>query len=157
MHSRTPVGGEQGGGVSTPSTPTTPTTPGASGAGGPGAPSNYNPSAGVEQWRPHVEEGLRRNGLPTSLADQVLHQMQTESSGNPKAINNSDINAINGTPSKGLLQTIDPTFQSHHLPGDANDPYDPQANIDAAINYAKGRYGPTLMNNGQGMGSGHGY
>ena len=154
--SSTPGGGGGGGGGSTPST----TAPGGGGQGGPSAPTNYNPSAGVEQWRPHVEEGLRRNGLPVTpdYVNRVLHQMQTESSGNPKAINNTDSNAVAGTPSKGLLQTIDPTFQSHHLPGDANDPYDPQANIDAAINYAKGRYGPTLMDsNGNGMGSGHGY
>ena len=35
--------------------------------------------------------------------------------------------------------------------------YDPLANIAAAINYARNRYGPTLMSGGMGMGSGHGY
>jgi RNA polymerase sigma-70 factor (ECF subfamily) len=130
---------------------------GASSSGGGGAPANYSPGAGVEQWRDEVLLGLQRNGLPSTLADQVLHQMETESSGNPRAINNWDSNAQKGTPSKGLLQTIDPTFKQYKLPGDADDPYDPQANVDAAINYSKSRYGPTLMNNGQGMGSGTGY
>ena len=126
--------------------------------GGPGAPVSYTPSAGVEQWRSHVEEGLRRNNLPTSLADQVLHQMQTESSGNPNAINNWDSNAAAGHPSQGLMQTIPSTFQQYHLQGDSDNINDPQANIDSAIGYAKATYGPSLMNSsGSGMGSGKGY
>jgi hypothetical protein len=51
------------------------------------------------------------------------------------------INAVNGTPSKGLLQVIDPTFQAYHVPGTSWDPYDPVANITAACNYAADRYG----------------
>lgn len=118
----------------------------------------YTPSQGVEQWRDEALEALRRNGLPESYADQVLHQIQTESSGNPKAINNYDSNAQAGHPSQGLLQTIPSTFQQYKLPGDSNDITDPQANLDAAIGYAKSRYGPTLMDsNGNGLGSGHGY
>jgi hypothetical protein len=144
-------------GIKPPSVPgVTPTSPGGPSPAG----SSYNPSAGVEQWRPTVEEGLRRNKLPTTpdYVNKVLHQMQTESGGNPKAINNSDENAIAGHPSQGLLQTIPSTFQQHHLPGDSPDITDPQANVDAAIGYAKERYGPTLMDSsGQGMGSGHGY
>lgn len=76
------------------------------GSGSGSGASNYSPSSGVEQWRGHVEEGLRRNGLPTTYADQVLRQIQTESSGNPKAINNWDSNAQAGTPSQGLLQCV---------------------------------------------------
>ncbi|WP_153175843.1 transglycosylase SLT domain-containing protein, partial [Streptomyces sp. E2N171] len=52
-----------------------------------------------------------------------------ESSGNPAAINLWDSNAAKGTPSKGLLQVIDPTFQAYHVPGTAFDPFDPVANI----------------------------
>ena len=129
-----------------------------SGGGSSAPPVSYSPSSGVEQWRTQVDTGLQRNGLPTSLDNQVLHQMQTESSGNPHAENDWDSNAAKGTPSKGLLQTIDPTFQQYHLPGDANDPFDPQANIDSAIGYAKSTYGPGLTNSqGNGMGSGRGY
>ena len=36
--------------------------------------------------------------------------IQHESGGNPNAINNWDSNAAAGMPSKGLMQTIDPTF-----------------------------------------------
>ncbi|MYT60307.1 transglycosylase SLT domain-containing protein, partial [Streptomyces sp. SID7834] len=56
-------------------------------------------------------------------------------------INNWDINAINGVPSKGLLQVIDPTFQAYHVPGTSMDSYDPVANITAACNYAADKYG----------------
>ena len=71
-----------------------------------------------------------------------LHKnIMRESSGNPRAINNWDINAINGVPSKGLLQVIYPTFKAYHVPGTAFDQYDPVANIVAAANYAADRYG----------------
>ncbi|MFE0735894.1 transglycosylase SLT domain-containing protein [Streptomyces sp. NPDC058855] len=71
-----------------------------------------------------------------------LHKnIMRESSGNPRAINNWDINAINGVPSKGLLQVIYPTFKAYHVPGTKFDQYDPVANIVAAANYAADRYG----------------
>ncbi|MEU4102336.1 transglycosylase SLT domain-containing protein [Streptomyces tanashiensis] len=71
-----------------------------------------------------------------------LHKnIMRESSGNPYAINNWDINAINGVPSKGLLQVIYPTFKAYHVPGTKFDQYDPVANIVAAANYAADRYG----------------
>ncbi|MFE6288305.1 transglycosylase SLT domain-containing protein [Streptomyces sp. NPDC057877] len=77
---------------------------------------------------PGTYHGLHRNIL-------------RESSGNPKAINDWDINAINGVPSKGLLQVIPPTFQAYHVPGTSWNIYDPVANITAAANYAADRYG----------------
>ncbi|MFB7832173.1 transglycosylase SLT domain-containing protein [Streptomyces sp. NPDC056056] len=71
-----------------------------------------------------------------------LHKnIMRESSGNPRAINNWDINAINGVPSKGLLQVIYPTFKAYHIPGTKFDQYDPVANLVAAANYAADRYG----------------
>ena len=79
------------------------------------------------------------------------------SGGNAKAINNWDSNAKAGIPSKGLLQVIDPTFNAYHVPGTANNIWDPLANIAAAINYAYHRYGPSLMRGSMGLGSGHGY
>ena len=63
-----------------------------------------------------------------------------ESGGNPRAVNNWDINAANGTPSIGLMQTIEPTFKSYALPGYTNI-YDPVHNIVAATRYALDRYG----------------
>ncbi|WP_327119995.1 transglycosylase SLT domain-containing protein [Streptomyces sp. NBC_01341] len=77
---------------------------------------------------PGTYEGLHRNII-------------RESSGNPRAINNWDINAINGIPSKGLLQVIKPTFDFYHVKGTKHDQYDPVANITAAANYAADKYG----------------
>ncbi|RUU68582.1 hypothetical protein EOC06_39835, partial [Mesorhizobium sp. M7A.F.Ca.MR.362.00.0.0] len=56
--------------------------------------------------------------------DRLLYQMQTESGGNAKAINLWDINAKRGTPSKGLMQVIDPTFKAYAMPGYNSDIYD---------------------------------
>jgi hypothetical protein len=101
----------------------------------------YNPAGGWEQWRPTVLQALSLIGQPAGLANTVLNQIRTESSGNPRAINLTDSNARRGTPSKGLIQTIDPTFQAYRLPSLANDPYDPLANIVAGMRYAIDRYG----------------
>ena len=96
--------------------------------------------AGVEQWRPMVEAVLKDKGFPVSLADTVLRRMNQESGGNVRALNDWDINAVNGTPSKGLMQVIDPTFQAHKDPG-YDDIWDPEANLRASMNYAVARYG----------------
>ena len=112
---------------------------------------------GVNQWAGTVLQALSMLHLPMSLMGQVLYQMQTESGGNPNAINLSDINAQMGDPSRGLLQVIGATFSAFHVPGTSGNIYDPLANVAAAINYAMHRYGPTLLSGGMGMGSGHGY
>jgi uncharacterized protein YukE len=49
-------------------------------------------------------------------------------------------NAAKGTPSKGLMQCIDPTFNSYKLAGH-NDIWNPVDNICAGVNYAISRYG----------------
>jgi SLT domain-containing protein len=122
-----------------------------------GSPVNYSPTAGVNQWKSVVLQALAMNGLPASLLNQVLYQMQTESGGNPNAQNNWDSNAAAGDPSRGLLQTIGSTFSAYHIAGTSENIFNPLANVAAAINYAKHVYGPSLMSGGMGMGSGHGY
>jgi len=77
---------------------------------------------------PGTYEGLHRN-------------IMRESSGNPNAQNNWDVNAQNGIPSKGLLQTIQPTFDYYHVKGTKDSITDPVANIVAACNYAADKYG----------------
>lgn len=94
----------------------------------------------VNKYRGLVTRLLKEKGQPTSLVDSVLRRMQQESGGNPHAINNWDSNAAKGTPSKGLMQTIDPTFQSYKDPG-FDDIWDPEANIRSSMNYAMSRYG----------------
>lgn len=103
---------------------------------------NYNPSAGVEQWRVLATRALQMTGQYSEAnLERLLYQMQTESGGNPNAINNWDINAINGTPSKGLMQVIDPTFRAYAMPGYDKNIYDPLSNMLASIRYAVSTYG----------------
>ncbi|AWZ06606.1 MULTISPECIES: transglycosylase SLT domain-containing protein [unclassified Streptomyces] len=83
---------------------------------------------------------MKKEGIPGSYAG-IHKNIMRESSGNPMAINNWDINAQNGIPSKGLLQVIAPTFKAYHVKGTKFDQYDPVANIVAACNYAADRYG----------------
>ena len=110
---------------------------------------------GVARWRGLVLQALKMEGLPTSLVGMILTQMQSESGGNPRAINLWDSNAKAGHPSKGLMQTIDSTFRAYHWPGTSWNIYDPLANIAAALNYAAHNRG---FGSGPGqVGSGHGY
>ncbi|OLZ65128.1 lytic transglycosylase [Streptomyces sp. IMTB 2501] len=83
---------------------------------------------------------MAHKGIPGSYYG-IYRNIMRESSGNPLAINNWDSNAAAGTPSKGLLQVIQPTFNAYHVAGTAFDLYDPVANITAACNYAAARYG----------------
>ncbi|MES9766963.1 transglycosylase SLT domain-containing protein [Bacillus altitudinis] len=83
-------------------------------------------------------------GTSMSWLPGLMTIAQHESNGNPKAINLWDSNAKKGTPSKGLMQTIGPTFHSNKGKG-MNDIWNPIHNAVAAINYIKGRYG-TVFN-----------
>lgn len=104
--------------------------------------ANYNPAAGVEQWRSTVIKALKmEDQYSDANVKRTLYQMQTESGGNPKAINLWDSNAKKGTPSKGLMQVIDPTFNAYARPGFNKNIYDPLSNILASVRYAVSRYG----------------
>lgn len=83
---------------------------------------------------------MKSKGIPGSY-NGLYRNIMRESSGNPNAINNWDINAINGIPSKGLLQVIPPTFNAYHVSGTSTNIYNPVANITAAANYAADKYG----------------
>ncbi|MFF7354472.1 transglycosylase SLT domain-containing protein [Streptomyces filipinensis] len=94
----------------------------------------------LDGWIRQALDIMKQHNIPGSYSG--LHRnIMRESSGNPMAINNWDINAINGIPSKGLLQVIQPTFNTFHVPGTSSNIYDPVANITAAANYAAHRYG----------------
>lgn len=98
--------------------------------------------SGVERWRNVAIRALKMTGqYSTANLNALLNQMRTESNGNPNAVNNWDINAKNGTPSKGLLQVIDPTFRQYAMPGFNSNIFDPLSNILASIRYALSRYG----------------
>ncbi|MFF4952281.1 phage tail tape measure protein [Streptomyces chattanoogensis] len=102
---------------------------------------NYKPGAGVAQWKPVVLKALGMVGQPSSLLNTVLRRMNQESGGNPRAINKWDINAKNGTPSKGLMQVIDPTFNAYAGKLRGRGVWDPLANVYASMRYAMSRYG----------------
>lgn len=94
----------------------------------------------LDGWIREAMSIMKKEGIPGSY--QGIHRnIIRESSGNRWAINNWDINARNGIPSKGLLQVIQPTFDRYHVKGTKKDLYDPVANIVAACNYAADRYG----------------
>ncbi|WP_329148593.1 LysM peptidoglycan-binding domain-containing protein [Streptomyces niveus] len=94
----------------------------------------------LDGWIRESLDIMAQNGIPGSY-DGIHRNIMRESGGNPQAINNWDSNAAAGTPSKGLLQVIAPTFEAYHVPGTSTDSYDPVANITAACNYAADRYG----------------
>ncbi|MCX5139352.1 MULTISPECIES: transglycosylase SLT domain-containing protein [unclassified Streptomyces] len=83
---------------------------------------------------------MKAKGIPGTY-DGLHRNIIRESSGNPRAINDWDVNAVNGVPSKGLLQIIKPTFDAYHVGGTPHDQYDPVANITASANYAADKYG----------------
>lgn len=114
---------------------------------------SYNPSGGVEQWRSLASHALKLAGqYSESNLNLLLYQMQTESGGNPRAVNNWDSNAKKGTPSKGLMQVIDPTFRAYAQAPYNKDVFDPLSNMLASIRYTISRYGS--LKNGW---KGHGY
>lgn len=94
----------------------------------------------LDGWIRQSLDIMKRKGIPGSYHG-LYRNIMRESSGNPMAINDWDINAINGIPSKGLLQVIPPTFKAYHVPGTSWNIYDPVANITAAANYAADKYG----------------
>lgn len=108
--------------------------------------------SGVERWRNVAIRALKMTGqYSTANLNALLNQMRTESNGNPKAINLWDPNAMKGTPSKGLMQVIDPTFRQYAMPGFTSNIYDPLSNILASIRYALATYG-SLGNAYRGVG-----
>lgn len=110
-------------------------------AGGGGGGGGDIPGSGVQRWAPVVLQALKLVGQPAGLLQTVLRRMNQESGGNPRAINNWDINAKNGDPSRGLMQTIGSTFNAYAGPYRSRGIYDPLANIYASMKYAMSRYG----------------
>ncbi|MEC4020271.1 transglycosylase SLT domain-containing protein [Streptomyces sp. H27-D2] len=97
-------------------------------------------SNNLNGWIKESLDIMKSKGIPGSY--EGLHRnIIRESGGNPNAVNDWDINAQNGIPSKGLLQVIQPTFDSYHVAGTPDKLTDPVANLTAAANYAADRYG----------------
>ncbi|MFG3136133.1 peptidoglycan DD-metalloendopeptidase family protein [Streptomyces sp. NPDC048211] len=103
--------------------------------------------SGVERFRGVVTQALGQVGQSLALVNTTLRRMNQESGGNPRAVNRNDINWINGTPSVGLMQVIEPTFNAYAGKYKKTGPklygvsVDPMANIYASMRYALSRYG----------------
>ncbi|WNG31071.1 transglycosylase SLT domain-containing protein [Cystobacter fuscus] len=117
------------------------------------------PEGQVGDWIRQATEKLKAAGVPVEKMNpqDIAKIIQHESSGNPNAINLWDDNAKRGTPSIGLMQTIQPTFDAYKLPGHDNI-RDPVDNIIAAVRYSIDRYGSVSNVPGlQSMNGGGGY
>ncbi len=97
----------------------------------------------VTRWNNVVSCVLGMLGQPASgeLLNDVDIVINGESSGDPNAINLWDQNAQNGTPSTGLVQVIQPTFDAYKSSQLDDNIWDPAANIFAGMNYGINRYG----------------
>ncbi|RAJ65464.1 transglycosylase-like protein with SLT domain [Streptomyces sp. Amel2xB2] len=104
----------------------------------PAAAKNYPEN--LDGWIREARDIMAEKNIPGSY-EGIKRNIIRESGGNPNAVNDWDINAQKGTPSKGLLQTIQPTFDAYHVEGTSKNITDPVANIVAACNYAADKYG----------------
>ncbi|WP_270583824.1 transglycosylase SLT domain-containing protein [Bacillus smithii] len=112
-----------------------------------------NVSGSVSEW---ISAAMAITGVPSSWLGPLVTLAMHESGGNPRAINLWDSNYRAGHPSKGLMQTIDSTFNAYKLPG-MNDIWNPVHNAVAAIRYMLARYGsignvPGIRNLARGKG-----
>ena len=124
-----------------------------------GAPKiNYDPAKGAEQWRPLLKWAInfQHNGIADTVAnlDAGVKQINTESSGNPRAMQQiQDVNS-GGNEAAGLLQFALSTWKSARDTRFPDDRLDPVANVASAIKHYREKYGTDLTSM---WGQGHGW
>lgn len=111
------------------------------------------------ELRDWARQGLGIGGAfpPTeSNIQKIVDRAMQESGGDPYAVNNWDSNAAAGTPSKGLMQIIEPTWESYRATYGADmGPFDknwmnPIKSVAVASRYMKSRYGYVVGATGTG-------
>lgn len=119
-----------------------PDTGGSSSSSSPATGSGNSGGGSLGQSIDQAVSILAAQGVPVDKMNKadIRTIIEHESGGNAHAVNGWDSNAAKGTPSKGLMQTIDPTFNSYKLAGH-NDIFNPVDNIIAGVRYAISRYG----------------
>lgn len=85
--------------------------------------SMANPAGdSVMRWKPVIKRAAEK--MHVRLSDDDMNHILTvtthESGGNPNSINTWDSNAKAGTPSKGVIQFIQPTFDKYAVKGHHN-------------------------------------
>lgn len=101
----------------------------------------------ASEWSDMAMEALKRMGYGPEHLDAMLKQIQIESGGDPNAVNNWDSNAAKGTPSGGLLQVIEPTYQDvrrrypEAFEGLPDDRMHPMTNLVAGVGAVKRDWG----------------
>ena len=96
----------------------------------------------IGRWRPVIKKALEANHLEATdwRVTDMLRLIARESSGDPHTVNDWDINAKRGDPSKGLAQIIGSNFRIYHFKGH-DDIFNGFDNLLAAIAYIKAKYG----------------
>lgn len=114
----------------------------ASGGASSSGPVGPMPEGELKDWIEEAIKILEKMGIPRDKIDPaaIAAIIKKESGGDPRAVNNWDSNAAAGHPSKGLMQTIDSTFNQYKAPG-RDDIFNPVDNIVAGVRYAISRYG----------------
>lgn len=114
--------------------------------------------SGAEGWRNLAIIAMQRTGFNYRDESQIgamLAQIQSESGGNAGIAQQIvDINGTGESAAVGLLQIIPGTFAAYRDESLPNDRRDPLANMTAALNYYRARYGTDLTTV---WGHGHGY
>ena len=99
------------------------------------------------EWSDMALEALKRMGYGPEHLQAMLQQIEIESGGDPNAVNNWDSNAAQGTPSGGLLQVIEPTYQDvrrrypEAFEGLPDDRMHPMTNLVAGVGAVKRDWG----------------
>lgn len=124
---------------------------------GSGSSGPYKGGGQLEDWAKNgLILGNAFDPTPENVG-KIMDRAMQESGGDPMAQNDWDSNAAAGTPSKGLMQVIEPTWNSNttsEIGQFADNWSDPVKSVGVASRYMKSQYGYVVGATGQGYGAG---